>query len=171
MGLPQWFEKKKATARSLMFEKCPTQRNRPTLSAVAISNTIEGSSVKVSCNSGQLVGYWSGSDFISRCCEEDYCVGCAIWDTVNGTCEQCMSGYARKEIGNRTECIICDDDRAWQDENGKTCYDFENEGLCKNGIPPGDNKPFQSLRQGPRSRECLHCLHLTVWSVDVSRCQ
>eukprot|EP00435_Cladocopium_sp_Y103_P060564 s708_g22.t1 len=147
MGLPQWFEKKKATARSLMFEKCPTQRKRPTLSAVAISNTTNGSSIKVSCNSGQLGGYWSGSDFISRCCEEDYCVGCAIWDNVNGTCEQCMAGYLRKEIGNRTECIICDDDRAWQDENGKTCYDFENEGLCKNGIPPGDNTPFQSLRR------------------------
>ena len=173
MGLPQWFEKKKATARSLMFEKCPAQRKRPTaLSAVAISNTTDGSAVKVSCKSGQLVGYWNGSDFISRCCEEDYCVGCATWDTVNGTCEQCMAGYVRKEIGNRTECIICDDDRAWQDENGKTCYDFENEGLCKNGIPPGDNTPFQSLRQGPQSLECLHRLHLTVsdWSVHVGRC-
>ena len=152
IGLPQWFEKKKATVRNLMFEKCP-EKKRPKVSAVAISNTTNQSSIKVQCNSGQLVGYWEGSEFISRCCEEDYCVGCAVLNTTNGTCEQCMAGYVRKEIDNRTECIICDDDRAWQDENGKTCWDFENQGLCSNGIPPGDNTPFQSLRRDSQSKE------------------
>ena len=149
MGLPQWFEKKKATARSLMFEKCP-EKKRPRVSALATSNTTNQSSVKVECNSGQLVGYWNESEFISRCCEENYCVGCAVLNTSTSTCEQCMAGYARKEIANRTECVICDDDRAWQDENGKTCWDFENEEFCSNGIPPGDNTPFQSLRLGQR---------------------
>eukprot|EP00438_Fugacium_kawagutii_P009474 Skav204847 [mRNA] locus=scaffold1883:90419:91570:- [translate_table: standard] len=148
MGLPQWFEQKKTTVRSLMFEKCPPKKHQalPQM-AVSTSNASNGSSIKVPCNSGQLVGYWSGSEFISHCCEEDYCVGCAVLNATDGTCEQCMAGYVRKAVANRTECIICDDDRSWTDEDQRTCYDFEQQGLCSNGVPPGDNKPFQSLRQ------------------------
>lgn len=102
MGLPQWFEQKKATARSLLFEKCDPKKKRQALPqmAVSTSNASTGSSIKVPCNSGQLVGYWNGSEFISHCCEEDYCVGCAILNATDGTCEQCMAGYVRKAVAN-----------------------------------------------------------------------
>lgn len=149
MGLPQWFQKKKAVAKNLMFEHCPKkqvlldQKKKETALLASEANNF----VKAPCPTGQLVGSWQGLTFNSRCCNEPFCIGCSELDA-NNVCIKCLSGYVLRKVGNTndTQCIQCDDEQFFQDAAARTCYNYELDNLCVNGSPPGDNRPFNGLR-------------------------
>eukprot|EP00438_Fugacium_kawagutii_P013106 Skav213407 [mRNA] locus=scaffold797:737804:739264:- [translate_table: standard] len=141
MGLPQWFQKKKAVAKNLMFEQCPKKqvllekKTKTSMLDTSVANLFP----KAPCPTGQL------SPSPSRCCTEPFCIGCSVL-AANNTCLQCLSGYVLRQVGSNTECVICDDDELFQDAADRTCYNYEVDNLCVDGAPPGDNRPFNSLR-------------------------
>ena len=153
MGLPQWFQKKKAVAKNLMFEQCPKKKQvildgKKSDKAALLAESTTSNFPKVPCPTGQLVGSWSGLTFTSRCCTEPFCIGCSELAADNVTCSKCLSGYVLRKVGNtnNTECVICDDEELFKDAAERTCYNYELENLCVDGNPPGDNLPFNSLR-------------------------
>ncbi|CAK9105872.1 unnamed protein product [Durusdinium trenchii] len=118
------------------FNQCPSGRGPPL--KLMQGNVLSVLPDKKTCGRGEVpIGQFNGDAYNFTCCSGAQCGGCR--EVKDGVCQECAAGYVKQVMPVTGEsmprCFICDDVPKWTDSLGRSCSDYEKQGLCSGEWP------------------------------------